>query len=403
MSVESGIRPGRLEFVRETDPGVTPTDPDWLRFSDSYQSVSYTPTATMSERRRVGHYDVQNHSAGAEDHTFEVEYDLQRWFVDGSGDPLDAAGDGMLRNEFGEVFATHSVVERIIMGGRGTAGAEARQYVVHLGAKIGTVTGDGEPESGDPFKITLGYTAEKSRVYRLDQPDGDTTLTVKSTDAGDTTQSLELEDDDAGTSESVDLDGTTEVTTTASFGSIDAALLSAECEGDVTVEDSSGNVLLTIFGRDSYQDREGDLGIPPLGNGSHGAEVGGDFESLLGDTFERGGSPLLEDVDINSAGFTIDNNLDPHASHKTIGKRINEGDRSVSLNTTVFGPTASYDVVNEHLRVVESDIVWTFTGGTLTFPKAVLTDAGTISRETSQATMTIDNVFTSRGITVATA
>lgn len=399
MSVESGIRPGRLEFVREVDPGVTPADPDWLRYSDSYQSLSYNPAATTSERRRVGAFDVQDFSAGSEDHTFELNYDMQQWFLSG-GNPLDAAYDAIERNQFGEVFNTHSVLEMIWMGGSGTAGGGVRQYVYSTGSKVDTLTLSGEPESGDPITNTLSYIAEKMRVYAVNQPSASTTLTVASTDAADTTQTLTLESDDGAVSEVVNLNGTTPSTTTATFDSLDAAFLSAECQGNVTIEDSLGNVLMTIYGRAAYQDREGDLGLPPLGTGSRGTAIGGSYESLLGDTITRGGDPILEDVDISSVSLTISNNLDPQASHKTIGKRINEGERSVQLTADVFGPRASFDSINEHLRIVQADIDWVMSGGTLRLPGACLTEPGGISRETGTATMTISNTFTAKGIVI---
>lgn len=400
MSVENALRPGRLEFIREALPGVTPENPQWLRYSNSYQSLNYTPAATMSERRRVGAFDVQNFSGGAEDHNFELNYDMQQWFVDSNGDPLDAAYDGMMRNEFGEVFNTHSVLEMIFMGGRGTAGGGVRQYVYSTGCKMDTVTITGEPDTGDPINVTAAYIAEKMRVYRVDQPASATLLTVRSTSASDSSQTLTIESDDAEVSETVSLNGTSAVTTSATFGSLDAARLSAECQGDVTIEDAQGNILMTIYGRGSYQNREGDIGLPLLGSGDRAAPIVGQFESLLGAVIERDGDPLLNDVDIASATVTVGNNLDPQPSHKTIGRRINEGDRDVTIAATVYGPTASYDSINEHLRIVQADIVWVFAQGTLLFPGSCLTEPGSIARETSVATMTIDNTFTSKGIVI---
>jgi len=85
----------------------------------------------------------------------------------------------------------------------------------------------------------------------------------------------------------------------------------------------------------------------------------------------------------------------------SIGKVLSEGARTINLNATLFGPKASYDAMVDHLRAVQSDIVWTLTGGTLTLTGAALTSVGAVARETYQAVMTIDNTFQGKTLTIS--
>lgn len=397
MPNESGIRELRLEFVRETTRGVTPADPAWKRYSDAIQSFGVTPTASISPRGNIGTPDVVNFNAGTESHSFTVTYDLQQWFS-ASG---DAAYDGMARLADGSLPKSHSMVARAAAGHTGTAGGGSRIYYVATGGLIGNVELSGEPESGDPIVVTLDYMCEKLRAYLADQPAASTTLTVASTSASDTTQTLTIESDGAGTSEAVALNGTTNVVTVASFTSIDAFFLDAETEGNVTITDGT-NTLVTIYGKASYNNREGDLGVPLLGSGSHAAAIGSAYETILGDTFERPvGTDLGLDACISSAGLSVDNSIQQDSCITRIGHILSEGARTVNMNVSLIGPKPSYDSMIDHLRAVQNNIVWTLTGGTLTLVDAVLTDLGTISRETQQATLTVDNTFQGKSLTIA--
>jgi len=395
MAYESGIRGLRVEFIRETVRGVTDADPDWLLYSDAVQNFTANPTGSINPRGNIGTPDVVNFNAGTESHEFSITYDLQRWFS-ASG---DAAYDGMDRLSDGSLPASHSVVARAAAGNTGTAGGGSRIYYVATGALINSANFAGEPESGEPIVVTLNYLCEKLRSYKLDQPASSTTLTVVSTSASDT-MDLELEDDGASTTETVTLTGVTPVVTSASFTSIDAAFLSAEPVGDITVTDGS-NLLLTIYGSESYGDREGDRGIPHLGAGSHGSTIGTTYENILGDTFTRGGSQLGLDADISSVSMSVENAIEANSTVYSIGKVLSEGARTINLNATLFGPKASYDAMVDHLRAVQSDIVWTLTGGTLTLTGAALTSVGAVARETYQAVMTIDNTFQGKTLTIS--
>lgn len=397
--VESGLRPGRLEYVRETTFGTPPTNPAWSFFSDIYQSVGFGPGPNISPRRKVGDEDVQAFNAGAENNSFDVTFDQQVWFDSG------AAGDAITRQSNGCLYS-YTIVERIILG-TGLDGGDRRLYTVVTGAKPDTLSVTGEPESGDPIITTLNYLAQKVRAYIIDQPGSSTGLTVESTDAGDSgaTYTVSVEDDGAAIAEQLQLNGTTPVATSSSaFTSVDAFFYdgSATPQGDIILKTAGGTTLATIYGADSYQDREHDTGVPLLGTGSHASAIGSAYENLIGDTIERpSATSLLDGVDITTFGFTVNNNLQAEASHLSIGRKIYEGARDITIEGSIFGEKAGFEAMSEAMRKVENDIVWTLSGGSLTFTGAVLTDIGGIVRETEQAVMTVDTTFMSKGLTIA--
>ena len=398
MAFESGIRALRLEFVRETTRGTTPADPDWLLYSDAVQSFNVSPTGSINPRGNIGTPDVVNFNAGTESHEFSVTYDLQQWF----SSTADAAYDGMHRIADGSLPASHSMVGRAAAGDSGVDGAGSRIYYVGTGALINSVTLAGEPESGDPVIVTLDYMCEKLRAYQVDQPTAGGVVSIVSTSASDTTQSVTVETDAASTSEAIGpLTGTTPVVGSSSFASIDSAFLDAECVGDVTLS-IGGSDLMTIYGSASYGDREGDLGIPSLGSGSHGSAIAGAYENILGDTIERPAATQLGiDAEISSVSMSVENNIEGNSTIRSIGKALSEGPRTINLNATLFGPTASYDAMVDHLRAVEANIVWTLTGGTLTLVGAAMTSIGQITRDTGLAVMTVDNTFQGKSLTIS--
>lgn len=397
MPYESGIRALRLEFVRETTEGVTPADPDWILYSDAVQMFEVSPTASISPRGNIGTPDVVNFNAGTESHEFAVTYDMQNW-PSATG---DATYDGMMRDADGALPASHSMLARARSGDNGVAGTGSYIYYHAVGAKINSLTLGGEPESGDPITVSLNYICRKLRSYQVDAPVSSGTLDVVSSSASDTTQTLDLEDATAAITEAVSLTGTTPVTTTASFASIGAAWLDAECVGDVTVSDASANLCLTIYGSASYNDREGDLGIPLLGAGSRGAAYATAYESILGDTIERpNGTPLGIDADVSSVSMSVENNIETSSTIYSIGQILSEGPRTITLSASVMGPTASYDAMVDHLQANEANIEWTLTGGTITLVGAAMTDLGSIARDTGLALLSIDNTFQGKSITL---
>ncbi len=399
MPLESPYRNHRIEFIREV-AGVTPTDPAWLLFSDSVQDMGSASAAVIHDMMKVGSVDVIGFERGVDDASFRIVYYLQRWIVDGPGNPLDASGDGMQRSADNETPSPHTIVVR---RSDATGGADAggkRIYTVCEGAEPNTVTIEGEPGSGEPVKVTIDYLATKIRSYEIDQPAASGTITVESTDATDTTQTVTVEDEGAGTSEGVALNGTTPVASASSFADIDAALLSAQTKGDVIIK-KGANTLLTIEGKDSYDGVEGDLGTPLLGSGSHASAIGGAYEKFLGDTVERPGGTSLDD-NIASISLTVNNNIEAEATHNTFKKRLSAGRRVVQVKANVFSDRASPKALNEQLTLTANDIVWTMTGGTITAVGAVMKDSGGRKTTLGQAIAQQGETFESKGLTVST-
>jgi len=400
---ESGIQNHRTEFVRETTTGTTPVNSSWNFFSDVIRSFEWAPDAQIEEVRSIGSADVAEFHKGPESHEITVSYDLQQW-ISSTG---DASYDGIARDIDNLLPATHTVIDRedksSISAGEtvnGSTSLDTRIYTVGRGGFISDVTVTGDPGSDQPVIVELTYTFEKVRGYQIDQPSAVTTLEVASSTVSDTTQSVTIEDENAGTTETIALNGTTAQTTVASFSDIDSLSLDSETEGDVTLSESAGDDLAIIYGSTTYNGVEGDLGTTPLGTGSHASAVGTSYETFIGDTVER---PMGTDLayDVNSAEISVGNNLDTLPRNDSYKQRIYVGNRDVSLTATVVGESESHTAILQHLQNAENDVKWTLTGGSLTVNSALLTDVGARTIDAGSANLTLDNTFTGKGITVA--
>lgn len=383
-NADSGFRNHRVEFVREDAPGVTPTDPDFQLFSDTLETaLGWEADAQIEAQRGLGDYQVQNHFTGAEDHSLSIDYHLQRFFVDGSGAPLDPAGDAVLRDASGGVTSTHTVVDRADFDG-------ARTYVVARGCYPNLSELSGDPSTSLPMVVSLEYEAKSVRMYRVTQPSSET-LSVRSTNADDTTQTLMLEDDGGSTTEDVTLTGTTSVTTTATFDSLDAFKLDAPTEGEVIVEDSNGDTLVRIRGAEAYDGADGDLGVPALGAGSHGTALGTSYEIFLDDYISKGGESIAAEV--RSASMSVSNNYEKNSVMGTAEQAIHVGAQDSEFTASVAGNFAGYESLSDHLTGAEFDLVWEMDGGTVTFSNAVLMEPGEVGPESGDVVSTIDNTF----------
>jgi len=421
MAQESGLRGHRTEFVREAknannDP-IPPTDPTFQAYSDAITSVEIGPGSNTEQQRGLSDVDPSNFFKAPEEPTLTVVYDLQKWFIDGTGDPLDAAYDGIARTAGNRLPNSHTFVDRQELAGiaekntvdGGNGSKDTRMFVVGIGGYIDSVEGTGDPGDQQPISIEIGYEFVQERIYQIDQPDADTALAVQSTDANDTTQSVIIESEDGAVTETVTLDGTTEQTTTASYPDIDAIYVTdgagnpADHQGDIQVAVYDGaatqETLAVLDGANQYDDVEGDFGIPAIGAGSHAGVVGTSYEAFIGDTITQSGVGLAHDI--NSAGFSVSNNTERTPRSDSFGQRISEGIRDTEVTATILGETESHDKVMSALQTQTGDIVWTFDGGTLTFPSSQLDDPGSPTYEAEQNSMTLDNTFISQGVTIA--
>lgn len=397
---ESGLRNLRLHFVREVEPGTTPADPAWERYSDSIMGFGTGPNVNLFARRPIGSADIAGFHAGPEDHQLTLSYHFQRWLVDGVGDPIDAMGDGLLRDADNRLPNVHSILARLDIQAGGALNGGRRIFTYATGARIGSGSLPGNPDSGEPIVAALTYVAEKIRSFVIDQPAVADMVTVVSTDAADTTQSVTIESEGVVVSETLALNGVTPASGATLFPDIDAIRLDGETEGDVIVS-IGGTEIARILGRASYDGMESDLGLPLLGTGSFAGEIGTEFETVIGDTVLRDGVDL--DDNVLALELSFENNLETTARLKNRRRTINEGPRDVMMSATVFSARGSHDAFVEHLKVSELDIVWTMTGGTITLVGAALTAVGQRQYTSQEAIMRRDNTFTGRSVTVAAA
>lgn len=396
-AVESGVKDLRLHFVRETVAGAIQADPAWLRFSDSVKRFSINPNANLHHQRPIGTVDPVKFQPGPEDYDLQVQYHLQRWIGGATKGP---EYDGMVRAADNALLNTHGILARQALVTGGALSAGRRVYTVVKGARVSRVGLNGQSDDGEPMIVTVDYRAEKIRSYVIAQPSSGSTVTAESTDASDTTQTVTVENEGAGSSEGIALNGTTPVAGVTSFTDIDSISLSAETKGDVIVKIGATEIF-RILGKDSNGGYEGDLGIPPLGSGSFEAALGSAYELVVGSSFQWGGAAIESAATLRTLEMMVENNLEVTPRVDSRRRRITEGNRTLQANVSVYSEIGSHESLVNHLKATEQDLVWTLVNGSITLSNAALTSVGGRVYESGQATMQRNNVFTARGITIS--
>ncbi|SNZ18173.1 hypothetical protein SAMN06269185_3278 [Natronoarchaeum philippinense] len=393
-TAESGALPGRYEWVEEPSPGAVPTDPEWNRFSDVIRTFEMDVGATLARQDSLGTPDAVDHNRGPEEPEATVGYDLQQFPVDGSGNPVDASAYGILRDQYNDLLGTLLAVGRREYGG-GNDGAGVREYSVVRGAGVDSVSPTLDPSGEQPILMELGLTTRKNRSYKIHQPSAGTTLDIVSTNANDT-MDITIESEDGSTTETIALTGDTAVTTTSTFSDIDAIWLADNPEGNVTISDGSGTTLCELTGGLEYSDDDqpvdGDRGVPPTGAGSHASAIGSSFEHFVGDRFERPAGEAVR-ARINSASWTVENNINTQALHQTRAPALDAGNRDVSVDADAAGPYVSHKSMMESLQKVQQDIEHELSGGTVRFKNGVPTDSATRTIEAEQAVASVSETF----------
>jgi hypothetical protein len=404
---ESGQLPGRYEWVEEPAPGEVPTDPDWQRFSDVVRSFEAEAGASLGRQDGVSTPDAVDHNRAMEEPSLTTGYDLQQFPVDAAGDPVDASAYGILRNQYNQLPGT------LLIGGRrehpgGNDGAGVREYTVARGARVESVEPTLDPSEENPILLEMQAQPQKVRSYLIHQPSAATTVTVESENQNDIALDVTIEDEDAGTAETISLTEETDAngnfvaanaTTQSEFADIDAIWISDNPVGDVTVTDGSGTTLCGIEGGLTYSDDDqpvdGDRGVPPLGAGSHAAEIGTSFEHFVGDRFERAGSALRARV--NSASWTVENDLETNALSETRAPSVDEGNRTVSVDADVAGPFVSHQSMMESLQKDQGDLEHELSGGIIRFKNTVPTDSATRTVEADQGVASLSETLEASG------
>lgn len=397
-SYEAGVRPLRLEWVEETTEGVTPDNPAWSLFSDNVISAfDWEPDANTQRQNGAGEITAQGFFNGSETHDVSFSYDLQNWYIDGSGDPVDPGGYFLEPASDNSLQATHTIVGRSEQDGGGSDSAGRRIYTVVKGAHPDSLTAPFETEDGSPIEQELSYQAEKVRQYDISQPSADTTLDVENT--GTSSVDVTIEDSGAGTTETITVSGGSTSTTTATFGDIDAVELSTDVDGDVVVSDGSGTTFTTIKGSDSYPAGEGDLGVPALGSGSHASELGSDYVRFLDDTLSI---PNVEsDVEIISGEMSVETGLDSNAKLGSAGQNIHATEWSYTVTATLAGSSISVDQTTNMLTEQTGTVTWTAGEGSIDFNSAFIQSPGSYTKEAGEGKMQLDNEFSAETINVS--
>jgi len=406
-SSEAGHLPGRYEYAVEPTPGGVPTDPEMQRFSDVVRSFEMDPGASLARQDSIATADAVDHLRGQEEPSATISYDAQKFPVDADGNPVAAEAYGLLRDEYNQLLGTLLCVGRREYAG-GNDGAGVREYSVVRGGAVDSVSAELDPSSEQPILLDLSLTARKARSYKIHQPADSVTPEIVSTDDSDTME-ITIESEDASTSETIALDGTTAVTMTTSFSDIDAVWLADNPTGDIRITDGNGTLLVEstdegastegIAGGLTYSDDDqpvdGDRGIPTIGSGSHAGEIGTTFEHFTGDRYERGGSAVRPRI--NSTSWTVENNINTSALHQTRAPAVDAGNRAVTVDADAAGEFVSHKSMMQSLQAHQADIEHELSGGMFRFKNATPTDSASRTVEAEQATASISETFSCSG------
>lgn len=431
-SYESGIQPYRIEFIRESSRGVTPSDPSWNLFSDNVRTFEPAIDPQTEGQQGLGDPDYAGSFAGTEQTEITVMYDLQQWLIDGSSNAQDASYDAVARNSDNRIPNSHTVVRRLDVGSldagntiNGSNSKDSRLYFVGKGG-LADATFTMNIDSGQPIQVELAYQFEKGRLYQIDQPPSDGTgkqIAFKTSaddtnDQGTTITVQGVDDSDNAAEEDVSLDGTNSTTlvdTDTQFQEIDAIEIGSELVNDLEVyEDddntndsvTQGDQLAVFYGQSSYDQGEGDLGVPALGTGSHASSLGSSYELPLdGDLFELPSGTTIAD-EITTTEISFENNIEPRATDNGPRPALSEGGRNAEVSTTVFGQVETYQHTVDMLRTSSQDYKWTASSpsgdtGSITLSGTEVTEVGQ-AEEARQDVIEVDlTVGQQEGVTVA--
>ena len=386
---ESGLRFDRVWWKREQQAGQIGDDPDWQLYSDLLLEFSAELDPGLERVDGLGDPDPDHFSRTLEENEVMVAYALQQPLLDNNDQPYDAAADAYLRDNANQIPNTHAMVardENLTPGPDDPAGTLGqRQYLVMKGGKADA---ESEPDSEEaqPVPMALTYTPEKVRTYHVYQPENSTLIAVYSDSAEDTTQQITIEDEGAGQTETINLDGTNLVSGSVEFTDIDAFELSDDTEGDVHIvinegtetDPTEGAELTSIHGGQYYSsddngDVEGDLGVPALGAGSAPSEIGEPYEDFFGDRVERPVGARIA-PDLNNIVVSVENNLETRPRHDSTRVRVNEGNREVTIETDVVGEKQSHEMIQQAFGNEGLDMEWELAYTLFRFPNATVTD-----------------------------
>ncbi|QLH77445.1 hypothetical protein HZS55_09120 [Halosimplex rubrum] len=394
---ENALQNVRAEWVPSDTSGTyprPPTDAEWNRFGDWIISYpAWSGDAGVEGQTTAGSGDLEAHFRGAEEHDLAIAWYLQRFYVDGSGEPNDPIG-AIIEHDYQTAFPTHEVLIRREVDDGGAKGAGFREFVYGSGCKPTSGSAPGDPSANEPIVGEAGYAAQKVRQYIVHQPVTSITPEVKSSSSDDTTQTVTIESEGASTTASVDLDGTTSVAASSSFSDIDAIWVDGDHVGDITVTDGNGNDLLETPIAGEPENIEADRGIPLLGSGSgsHSSEIGTDPGAymFLGTSSTFGGGALAESANadrVHALDFNVDVEVAREAQQGTRRQALDMGTRTASAEADLAGPYESAIQNSRYFREVTGDLVYGYPDGAVTLHNSQPADTDDVDREQGDENM----------------
>lgn len=411
---EGGNRFDRAWVIREDVEGQVPADRTWMPYSDHLVNFEATIAAGNERVDGLSTPDAITFSSSVEEHEVVIAYSLQRAIVDSNDEPLDPCGDAFLRDGAKQIPNTHAGVFRDDNPSPGPNDPEGcagqRQYLVMKGGKA-NVTMEPDATEAAPTPVEMTYLPQKARSYHFFQPEGSVTLCARSTDSNDTTQTVTVEDEGGATSLTLDLNGTTLVTSSTTIDDIDAVELSEETLGDVEIfintgtdtDPVEGGKITTLRGASYYADDdgavEGDLGVPALEGASPPSSIGAPFSDFAGDRVERPTGARLA-PDINNLTVEVDNGIEQNARQDSTRVRNPEGNREITIGAEVIGESASHHYIEQALARKGLDMEWELTRTLFTFPNTTHTGDLARARESDDTFATTELEFQPEGIQI---
>lgn len=403
MTKQGGVRPSRVEWTPETTTGVAPSDIAWNLYSDNNTSLwDWEPDANTQRQDAAGEITAQGFFNGSETHDLSFNYDLQQWFVDGSGNTLDATGDFLKPSVDNSLKATHTIVSWSEQASGGASGNGQYIVTVAKGAHPDSATFPFNTDDGSPINVEAAYQAEKVRQYALSQPDsGGETLTI--TNNGSSSVDVAVENYDASQQNTVSVGAGSSTTTVDSYSSLGAVEKQSDVDGTVVVEDSGGTALVTLYGSDAYPAGEGDLGVPITGSGGSHADsiASGGEPSWVRFNDDSLAIPNVEqDIEIVSGEFTVETGLADNSKVGSARRNIHPAEWSYTVTATLAGSRASVDQTQNYLQEQTGTITWTAGEGSIDFNEAFIQSPGTYTKESGNGKMQFDNEFAAQTITI---
>jgi len=207
---------------------------------------------------------------------------------------------------------------------------------------------------------------------------------VDVTNNGSTSVDVTLEDEGAATSETVTVAAGATQTSLETYTDLDVIFAESEHDGDITVTDGSGTNVLdenTQLAGSNTDGVEADLGIPPLGTGSHGSAIGTDpteyrFQGV--DTINWQGASLSDRVHALDFTVSVETSREPITGSR--GTSIDTGMRMAELDVDTAGPFETATRIAQMYHNEAGDFVYAYPDNDVTINNAELSDAPDYTR-----------------------